>query len=125
MQSMVSAQVSSLSSDCGAKLRFPSQNSPSVAPKLDSNITKPKPVHTEIYLATRGLFWDGSRNSNQRSDDENDTPEQASKLPHHTNGMMLAPTHDLGTSGPIHSGSSVESGFRAWSPPSPKPSPCH
>ncbi|GBM85643.1 hypothetical protein AVEN_33358-1 [Araneus ventricosus] len=36
----VPAQVSSSSSDCGSKLRGPSQNSPRVASKRDVNITK-------------------------------------------------------------------------------------
>ncbi|GBN67711.1 hypothetical protein AVEN_134088-1 [Araneus ventricosus] len=48
----VPAQVSPSSSDCGSKLRGPSQNSPRVASKRDVNIAKLNPIVILICGAT-------------------------------------------------------------------------
>ncbi|GBN29019.1 hypothetical protein AVEN_83350-1 [Araneus ventricosus] len=81
-------------------------------------------ILTSGFKATRGLFWDGSRHFERRSDDEDDdravTPH--SKLPHHTNGRafgllcMIYP-HTRRNFGEIV--------FREWSPSAPKPSRYH
>ncbi|GBM52788.1 hypothetical protein AVEN_34201-1 [Araneus ventricosus] len=75
---------------------------------------------------TRGLFWDGPRDFEPRSDDEDE--ELASPFPNfHATPMggRLTTTYDLACNRPhtrrIFSGS----GFRAWSPPAPQPRPYH
>ncbi|GBN27949.1 hypothetical protein AVEN_179275-1 [Araneus ventricosus] len=67
------------------------------------------------FEATRGLFWDGSRNFEPQSDDEEDTragtsPPNFDTIP---GGGRLASTYDLTCNRPtyIHGGSSVESDF--------------
>ncbi|GBM50111.1 hypothetical protein AVEN_185497-1 [Araneus ventricosus] len=84
-------------------------------------------ILTSRFEATRGLFWDGRRNFEPRSDDEA-TPELVPLFPnfHATpTGGRLTTTYDLTCSRPhtrrIFSGI----GFRAWSPPAAQPRPYH
>ncbi|GBO29352.1 hypothetical protein AVEN_149995-1, partial [Araneus ventricosus] len=67
--------------------------------------------------ATRGLFWDGPRHFGPRSDGEDDTRADTPSPNFRTTseGGYLATTYDLTATGPIHGGSSVESGFEPGS----------
>ncbi|GBM99918.1 hypothetical protein AVEN_248275-1 [Araneus ventricosus] len=83
-------------------------------------------ILTSRFEATRGLFWDGPRNFEPRSDDEDDTYELAPPSPnfHATAaGGRLTTTYDLTCNRPhtrrIFSGI----GIRTWNPPAPKPRP--
>ncbi|GBO46243.1 hypothetical protein AVEN_35685-1 [Araneus ventricosus] len=74
-----------------------------------------------------GLFWGGSRNFEQRADDEDDTWASAPSPSFHATpaGERLAAKYDLACSRPhtrrIFSGI----GFRAWNSPVPEPRPYH
>ncbi|GBN70294.1 hypothetical protein AVEN_249713-1 [Araneus ventricosus] len=82
---------------------------------------------TSPTKSTRGLFWDGPRKFEPRSDDEHDawdgTPSP--KFNATPAGGRLATTYDLACSRShtrwIFSGI----GFRAWIPPAPRPIPYH
>ncbi|GBM07258.1 hypothetical protein AVEN_25507-1 [Araneus ventricosus] len=73
------------------------------------------------FDATRGLFWHGARNSEPRSDDEDDTPSP--KFHATPTGGRLATTYDLTCNRPhtrrIFSGI----GFRTWNSAAPRPRP--
>ncbi|GBM91409.1 hypothetical protein AVEN_204279-1 [Araneus ventricosus] len=65
------------------------------------------------FEATRGLFWDGPRNFEPRSDDEDDTraDKPLSKLPLHTNGWTFGHYLWFSVQQALHGRSSLESGF--------------
>ncbi|GBN16648.1 hypothetical protein AVEN_49907-1 [Araneus ventricosus] len=77
------------------------------------------------FEATRELFCDGLRNFEQRSDDEDDTGAGTPSPSFHatpTRGR-LATTYDLAYNRPHTRLIFIGIGFRAWSPPAPKPRP--
>ncbi|GBN61340.1 hypothetical protein AVEN_265253-1, partial [Araneus ventricosus] len=84
-------------------------------------------ILTSRFEATRGLFWDGPRNFEPRSDDEDDTCAGTPSPNFHATptGGRLATTHDLACNRPhtrrIFSGI----GSRTWNPLAPKPRPYH
>ncbi|GBM47426.1 hypothetical protein AVEN_175605-1 [Araneus ventricosus] len=72
---------------------------------------------------TRGLFWDGPRNFEPRSDDEDDTPSPNFYAT--PTERRLATTHDLACNR-LHTRRIFSGiGFRTWSPPPPRPRPYH
>ncbi|GBM97638.1 hypothetical protein AVEN_101954-1 [Araneus ventricosus] len=75
---------------------------------------------TSRFEATRRLFWDGPRNFEPRSDDEDDAWAGTSLSKTSTPHRRLAPMYDLACNRPnarrIFSGI----GFRTWNPPAPK-----
>ncbi|GBM61669.1 hypothetical protein AVEN_133455-1 [Araneus ventricosus] len=77
--------------------------------------------------ATRGLIWNGPRNFEPRSDDEDDTRAGTPSPSFHATptGGRLTTTYELACNRPhtrrIFSGI----GFRTWNPPAPKPRPHH
>ncbi|GBO34291.1 hypothetical protein AVEN_32896-1 [Araneus ventricosus] len=83
-------------------------------------------ILTSSFEATRGLFWDGPRNFEPWSDDEDDTRAGTPSPNFHTTPTegCLATTYDLVCNRPhtrqIFSGI----GFRTWNPPAPKLRPC-
>ncbi|GBL92757.1 hypothetical protein AVEN_213694-1 [Araneus ventricosus] len=80
-------------------------------------------ILTIRFAATRGLFWDGPRNFEPRSDDEDDTP---SPNFHATpTGGRLATTYDLSCDRPHTRRIFGGIGFRTRNPPAPKPRPYH
>ncbi|GBO02109.1 hypothetical protein AVEN_90746-1, partial [Araneus ventricosus] len=72
--------------------------------------------------ATRGLFWDGPRNFEPRSDDEDDAWAGASYLSFRTTptGRRLATMYDLTCNRPHTRRIFSRCGFRTWNPPVPK-----
>ncbi|GBN98685.1 hypothetical protein AVEN_137680-1 [Araneus ventricosus] len=80
-----------------------------------------------VIEATRGLFWDGPRNFEPWSLDEDDTWVGIPSPNFHATptGGRLTTTYDLRCNRPhtrrIFSGNA----FRTWSPPAPKPRPYH
>ncbi|GBL87119.1 hypothetical protein AVEN_218804-1 [Araneus ventricosus] len=95
--------------------------------------------HSSVILTSRfeaalGLYWDGPRNFEPRSDDERLLQlAPPSKIPHHTNGRAFGTLRMiLRETGPIHVGSLVELGFEpgTFRPQSPDlttrlPRPAH
>ncbi|GBM24737.1 hypothetical protein AVEN_141811-1 [Araneus ventricosus] len=84
-------------------------------------------ILTSRFEATRGLFWDEPRNFEPRSDDEDDTwagSPSPNSTPHQRRDVWPLRMIWRAT-GPhtwrIFSGI----GFRAWSPPTPKPISYH
>ncbi|GBO34344.1 hypothetical protein AVEN_39630-1 [Araneus ventricosus] len=70
-------------------------------------------ILSSVFEAIRRLFWDEPRNFEPRSDDENDTRAGTpfSRPPRHTSGRAFDTLRIIKrATGPIHSGSSVESG---------------
>ncbi|GBO24501.1 hypothetical protein AVEN_145064-1 [Araneus ventricosus] len=84
-------------------------------------------ILTAHFEATRGLFWDGPRNFEPRSDDEDDTCADTPSPNFHATpaGGRLATTYDLMCSRPHARRIFGGIGFRAWNPPAPKPGPYH
>ncbi|GBM96603.1 hypothetical protein AVEN_31039-1 [Araneus ventricosus] len=72
-------------------------------------------IFTPRLEATRMLFWDGPRHSEQKSDDENDTRAGTafSKLPRHTSGRTFGPDGFNVHQASLHGGSLVKSGFES------------
>ncbi|GBL84706.1 hypothetical protein AVEN_191151-1 [Araneus ventricosus] len=70
------------------------------------------------FEATRGLFWDGSRNFEPRSEDEDDTRAGTPSTSFHATptGGRLVTTYDIACSRPHTRRIFSEIGFRAWSP---------
>ncbi|GBO46323.1 hypothetical protein AVEN_163349-1 [Araneus ventricosus] len=66
---------------------------------------------TSRFEAPRGLFWDGPRNFGPRSDDEDDAWAGASSSSFRTAPAGGRLAFYVGSAGPIHGASSVESGF--------------
>ncbi|GBM56653.1 hypothetical protein AVEN_123136-1 [Araneus ventricosus] len=79
------------------------------------------------FEATRGLFWDGPRNSEPRSDDEDNTSAGTPSPNFHTTptGVRLTTTYDLTCNRPHTRRFFSGIGFRTWNPPAPKPRPYH
>ncbi|GBM61684.1 hypothetical protein AVEN_57116-1 [Araneus ventricosus] len=97
------------------------KNEHSIRPRGESRIRFSLVILTSRFEAARGLFWDGPRNFEPRSDVEGDIPNF-----HATpTGGPLDTTYDLACNlshtWRIFSGIS----FRTWKPPAPKPRPCH
>ncbi|GBO06676.1 hypothetical protein AVEN_79355-1 [Araneus ventricosus] len=80
-------------------------------------------ILTSRFEATRGLFWDGPRNFEPRSDDDTWVGTSSPSFHATLTGGRLASTYDLACNRPhtrrIFSGI----GFRTWNPPAPKPIP--
>ncbi|GBO26345.1 hypothetical protein AVEN_88908-1 [Araneus ventricosus] len=72
--------------------------------------------------ATRGLFWDGSRNYEPRSDDEDDIGVDTLTPNFRTTpaGERLVITYDLACNRPHTRWISIGIGFQAWSPKAPE-----
>ncbi|GBN62819.1 hypothetical protein AVEN_129494-1, partial [Araneus ventricosus] len=82
---------------------------------------------TSHFEATRELFWDGPRQLN-RGQMARSTPELAPPSPSFRitpAGGLFTPTHDLAFNRPNTQRIFNGIRFRTWSPPEPKPIPCH
>ncbi|GBM42648.1 hypothetical protein AVEN_221760-1 [Araneus ventricosus] len=67
-------------------------------------------IFTSCSAVTRGLFWDGPRNFEPWSDDE-EPVSTLSKLPRHTNGSTFCPGGFGMHQARLLGGSSIEPGF--------------
>ncbi|GBM23440.1 hypothetical protein AVEN_181563-1 [Araneus ventricosus] len=87
---------------------------------MPAQVSSSSSDHGSKGRATRGLFWDGPRNFESRSNDGDDPSPNFHATP---TGGRLATTYDLTCNRPhtrrIFSGI----GFRTWNPPAPKPRP--
>ncbi|GBN45112.1 hypothetical protein AVEN_160271-1 [Araneus ventricosus] len=82
---------------------------------------------TSRFEATRGLFRDGLRNFESRSDDEEDTWDGTPSPNFHAKptGGRLDTTYDLACNRPHSRRIFSRIWFRAWSPPAPRPRTYH
>ncbi|GBO40528.1 hypothetical protein AVEN_138261-1 [Araneus ventricosus] len=76
---------------------------------------------------TRGLFWDGPRHFEPRSDDEDDTWAGRPSPSFHATpaGGRLTTMYDFACKRPHTQQIFSGIGFRAWNPPAPRPRPYH
>ncbi|GBN55151.1 hypothetical protein AVEN_213934-1 [Araneus ventricosus] len=84
-------------------------------------------ILTSRFEATRGLLWDGPRNFEPRSNDEEDTRACTPSPNFHATptGGRSATTYDLTCNRPHTRRTFSGIGFRTWNPLTPRPRPYH